>query len=131
MVTRGSYNDKRKIVYSQFLSDTSTLNTGAGIYYFTIPEEFNELKLLKAEAFNNTESSSGNVSLMIRNTTIGADMLTTGITIEQSEYSSYTATVPSVVDPTNNTVSTGDRLAVDCYANGTGTKGVGIILTFE
>ena len=56
-------------------------------------------------------------------------MLSTPITIDVSEYSSYTA-ASSVVDTAYDDVSTGDLIGVDVDAAGTGAMGLTIILTF-
>jgi hypothetical protein len=57
--------------------------------------------------------------------------LSTPITIDQSEQTSYTAAVSSVVDSAHRVVSTGDLIAVDVTAAGTGAKGLGVILTLD
>ena len=56
-------------------------------------------------------------------------MLTTNITIDASEFTSYTAATAPVIDSSNKDVATGDLVAVDIDAAGTGAKGLGVILT--
>jgi hypothetical protein len=91
----------------------------------------NGMNLIEAAAFVSTVSSSGSPSVAIYNLTQTADMLTTNITIDANEYTSYTATTPPVIDPNNDDVATGDILRIDVDAAGTGTKGLGVLLTFE
>jgi hypothetical protein len=57
-------------------------------------------------------------------------MLSTPITIDVSEFTSYTSAIPSVVNPANGNVATGNLIAIDVSVAGTGAKGLGIILTF-
>jgi hypothetical protein len=57
-------------------------------------------------------------------------MLTTKITIDASEFTSYTAATAPVIDSANKDVATGDLIAIDVDVAGTGAKGLGVILTF-
>jgi hypothetical protein len=57
-------------------------------------------------------------------------MLTTKISIDASEFTSYTAAAAPVIDTGNDDVATGDLLAVDVDVAGTGAKGLGVLLTF-
>ena len=67
--------------------------------------------------------------IQIRNVTQTADMLSTRITIDASEFTSYTAAA-AVIDTGNDDVATGDLIAVDVDVAGTGAKGLGVILRF-
>ena len=53
-------------------------------------------------------------------------MLTTKITIDASEFTSYTAAAAPVIDTGNDDVATGDLIAVDVDVAGTGAKGLGV-----
>ena len=75
-------------------------------------------------------SSSGNVSVQVRNDTGAVDMLTTNLTIDQGETDSSTAATPAAIDGANAFVSTADMLRIDIDAEGTGTKGLMVELTF-
>ena len=112
------------------IDDTTTLTTGDGKIIFCIPAAFNGCDLTAAHAFVTTVSSSGLPTVQIRNVTQTADMLTTKITIDASEFTSYTAAAAPVIDTGNDDVATGDLLAVDVDVAGTGAKGLGVILTF-
>jgi len=76
-------------------------------------------------------SSSGLPTIQIHNLTDGSDMLSTEITIDTSEFSSYTAATRSVVNTGEDDVVTGDRLRIDVDVAGSGTDGLDVILTFE
>lgn len=113
------------------VDDATVLTTGEGKLIFAVPASLGGRDLTGAQAFVTTVSSSGLPSVGIRNVTQAAvEMLTTNITIDVSEFTSYTAAAPSVIDAAHKNVATGDLIAVDVDAAGTGTKGLGVILTF-
>lgn len=105
--------------------------TGDGKFIFPIPYDLNTYFLTSAEAFITTVSSSGLVTVQIRNATLAVDMLSTRITIDVGDFTSYAAATPSVINPANNQVFTGNRIAVDIDVAGTGAQGLGVILRFS
>lgn len=109
----------------------TSLATGDGQFIFAIDTSLNGLNLTAAHAYVTTVSSSGTPTIQIRNITQAADMLTTRITIDANEFTSYTAATAPVIDTGNDDVATGDLIAVDVDVAGTGTKGLGVILTFQ
>lgn len=111
-------------------SDVSTLSTGDGKFIFAIPSELNGWNLVDAQAYVTTVSSSGLPTVQLRNVTDSVDMLSTRITIDASEYTSYTAATPRVINTTYDDVATGDRIAIDVDVAGTGAKGLGVIVIF-
>ncbi len=112
------------------IADTDTLATGDGQFIFAIPKDLNGANLVDAQAFVTTVSSSGLPTVQIRNVTQTADMLTTKVTIDASEFTSYTAATPRVIDAANDDVATGDRIAIDVDVAGTGAMGLGVLLAF-
>lgn len=114
----------------KIVSDTQAVATGDGKFIFAIPADLNGSSLISAEAYVTTVSSSGTPTVQIRNVTDAVDMLSTRVTIDVSEFTSYTAAAPSVVNTANAGVTTGDRIAVDVDVAGTGAKGLGVILEF-
>ncbi len=112
------------------ISDTATLTTGDAQMVFAIPKDLNGANLVDAQAFVTTVSSSGLPTVQIRNATQTADMLTTKVSIDVSEFTSYTAATPRVIDASNDDVATGDLIAIDVDVAGTGAKGLGVILAF-
>jgi hypothetical protein len=124
-------NKPPRVYVIKVISDTTVLTTGDGKMKFPIPLELNGMKLVKAEAAITTVSSSGITTIAVYNYTDSVDMLSTLITIDVGEFTSYTALVPPVIDPTHDTVATGDILGIDVDISGTGVKGLTIILTFE
>lgn len=121
----------KRVIQVKVIDDATTLTTGDGKVIFLIPQELNGYNLVGANAFVTTVSSSGTPTVQIRNVTDAVDMLSTRITIDANEYTSYTAAAAAVVDATYDDVATGDRLAVDVDVAGTGAKGLGIVLTFQ
>lgn len=112
------------------VDDLTALATGDGILTFAIPSALGGYNLTAVASYVTTVSSSGLPTVQIRNVTQTADMLSTRITIDVSEFTSYTATTPAVIDTANDDVATGDLIAVDVDVAGTGSKGLGVILTF-
>jgi hypothetical protein len=108
-----------------------SLTTGDGKAYFTVPALLNGHNLVAAHAALTTVSSSGLPTIQIANVTDSVDMLSTKITVDASELTSYTAATPPVIDTAHDDVATGDLLRVDVDVAGTGAKGLMVILTFE
>jgi len=122
--------DSRQLII-KVIGDGDSLTTGDGKMYLTIPAILNGWNLTAVAACVYTVSSSGTPTVQIHNATDSQDMLSTLITIDASEYSSYTATTPPVIDTTYDDVATGDRLRIDVDVAGTGTKGLEIHLKFQ
>lgn len=109
----------------------SALTTGDGKAYWTVPAQMSGWDLVDADASVTTASSSGTPTVQVYNLTQTADMLSTAITIDANEYTSYTADVPPVIDTSNDDVVTGDILRIDVDVAGTGAKGLTVILCFR
>lgn len=121
----------RRVCEIKIVDDSSSLTTGDGKYIFTIPFEMNGMNLVSAHASVTTVSSSGTPTYQIRNVTDAVDMLSTRITIDANENTSYTAATQPVIDTAHDDVATGDLIAIDKDAAGTGCKGDTIILSFR
>jgi hypothetical protein len=119
----------RRTIEVKVFDDATAVTTGDGKIIFCIPETLDGFDIVAANAFVTTVSSSGAPTVQIRNITQAADMLSTRITIDASEYTSYTAATPAVIN--NGDVDTGDLIAVDVDVAGTGAKGLGVILTLQ
>lgn len=112
------------------IADTATLTTGDGQLIFAVPTALSGLVLTVAAAYVTTVSSSGTPTVQLRNVTQAADMLSTRITIDANETTSYTAATPPVIDTAHDDVTAGDLIAVDVDVAGTGAKGLGVLLSF-
>ena len=119
------------VLFIKVFSDTQTVTTGDGKFIFACSNDMDGMNLVDADAYVTTVSSSGTPTVQIRNITQTSDMLTTKITIDASEFTSYTATTAPVIDTGNDDVAVANLIAVDVDVAGTGAKGLGVILTFE
>lgn len=123
------FGEKR--IYLKVIADDTALTTGDGKMYVTMPDSLNGMNLVDADGAIYTVSSSGLPTVQIYNATKAVDMLSTLITIDVNEKTSYTAETQPVIDTTKDDVATGDQLRIDCDIAGTGTKGLDILLTFR
>jgi hypothetical protein len=119
------------IKHIRIIATDASLSTGDDQFSYFIPIELNGMNLVNAQAAVFTASSSGTPTFQIYNVTDTTDMLSTAITIDATENTSYTATTPSVVDSANDDVATGDQIRIDCDVAGTDTTGWDMYLTFR
>lgn len=108
----------------------SDVVTGDGAFIFEFPDDLDRMELNHARAFVTTVSSSGLVTVQLRNITQAVDMLSTKITIDAGETSSGTAATPPVINVANAIPDARDLIAIDVDTAGTGAKGLGVILRF-
>jgi hypothetical protein len=106
--------------------ETTTLSVGDGKLVFMAPAPLNGMRLASVSGFVSTVSSSGTVSVQLRSITGSVDLLTTKVSIDANEYTSYSAATAPVVGTV--VMSTGDLIAVDVDGAGTGAKGLGLAL---
>lgn len=114
-------------------ASTTPSATGDGKVHFMIPPELNGMNLVDADGVVTTVSSSGTPTFAIRRERSGSavDMLSTNITIDANEKTSYTAATAPVINASNDDVATGDIIYVDLDVVGTGAKGHGVVLSFQ
>lgn len=115
----------------KLIADADTTTAGDGKLIWVVPDDLNQLKLVKVVFYVTTPSSSGTPTLQMANLSTAADMLTTKVTVDVGEYHSYSAAVPPVIDTTNDVVSTGDRISFDIDVAGTGAKGHGVMTFWD
>jgi hypothetical protein len=127
----GSNAGKRTVQIAVTDPNGDVLTTGDGKAYFIIPPELNGMNLVDADAAVTTVSSSGLPTVQIHNLTDTVDMLSTRITVDANEKTSYTAATAPVIDTAADDVATGDIIRVDVDVAGTSTKGLIIILSFQ
>jgi hypothetical protein len=120
-----------RVIEIKVLDDATAITTGDGKVIVCIPAALNGMNLTGAHAFVTTVSSSGLPTVQIRNVTDAVDMLSTKVSIDASEFTSYSAATAPVIDTSKDDVATGDLIAVDVDVAGTGAKGLGVILTFQ
>jgi hypothetical protein len=120
------------VIQIKVIGDTAVLATGDGQTSFLISDDLDGYNLIDADAAVVGTSSSGTPTIQVRRVRAGspADMLSTRITIDVGELTSYTAAAPPVIDTSNDDVATADRIFIDVDVAGTGTDGLDVILTF-
>ena len=118
-----------RMVQIPVFSTADTVEGGDGKAVFFVPPELDGVKVVRALAFVTTVSSSGAITVQVRNATQSLDMLSTALTIDQSENSSLTAATPAVIT-SSIVLRSGDLLYVDCDEAGTGAKGLGVQLSY-
>ena len=109
-------------------SDITILTTGDGKYIYTVPSSLNGWTLTAIHASLTTVSSLNKPEFKVYNLTDSVEMLSTNVTIDANEFTSYDATTPAVIS--NGLVATKDRLRFDVVGAGIGAKGWSMILTF-
>lgn len=112
------------------IADTDALTVGDDKFKFLVPHDVNRANLVAAHIYVITASSSIKPTFQVRNFDTGFDMLLTPITIDLGERSSYTAAIPPVINEVHSQVSRDNIVSIDCDVAGTGTLGLGGILTF-
>jgi hypothetical protein len=130
----GSDYGKRIMYIHEVVAAATALTTGDSKATFAIPIEITGWNLVRAEARVHTVGTGATlIAIQIRNVTDGHDMLSTKITIDASELTSYTAATPSVVDTNEDDVVTADIIAIDIDAinNTVVALGLDVILTWQ
>lgn len=109
------------VLHIKIFTDTTTVAAGDGARYFFVTKDLAGLTLLDAQA--GVTTAGGALSIMVRNVTQGNDMLSTAITIDSGEETSYTAATSSVVNKPFAKVDRGDKIAIDVdTASGSGLE---------
>lgn len=100
----------------------------AGGWFLVVPSDLNGALLTEVAAGVYTAGTS--LTIQVRNVTQAVDMLSTAITIDSGERTSYTAATPPVINVANADVNQGDAIVVDVDVAG-GAIGLDIILAFS
>jgi len=128
-------NSPIRTVVIKVYADDGALTLADGEGFFTVPAELDGFNLVSVGAHVYTASGGGTaVNIDIYNVGNSVDMLTTPITIDNSEKDSATAATPPVISTTaaNIIVNTGDEIRVDINQVGdASTLGLEIRLGFQ
>jgi hypothetical protein len=136
-ITARSATWDTKTVVLKVYNEASAIASGDGKMYFTVPASLNGMNLVSCGGHLYTASTSAAavVGVMIRNVTSGVDMLSSGRILEwdATEKDTATAAASSVVKISTGAdgVLTGEEIAVDIDAAGSGAKGLEIRLSFR
>lgn len=133
-------SDYGKRVVNILVSDPqgSAITTGDGKACFRIPSVMNGWNLVGVAGSLSTVSSSGIPTFQVRRSRrssatarTDADMLTTKLTIDATEFDSVDAAAAVAIDTSNDDVNTGDNIYIDIDVAGTGAKGLVAELIFQ
>lgn len=123
----------REVVLIAYGPDEAAV-AGDGALFFTVPALLDGYVI--GEIWATTPggaSSSGDVQVQVARVRAGSpvDVLSTKVTIEESETSSKTATTQPVVNTSNDDLATGDFLRVDIDNSGTDALGLQVIVSMD
>jgi len=119
-------------IYMADLAASVTVGDGKG--WFVVTAKINGWNLVDAHAAvpgGNSTSGTPNYQLRRRRGGSDVDMLTTKITIDANEPTSYTAATAAVVNTSNDDLAAGDFIFIDKDVAGTGEKGDVVILVLQ
>lgn len=119
-----------RVVTIQVTDFATNLTTGDGKFIWRVPAVLNGWSVVAVAAHVTTVSSSGAVNVQLHNLTDAVDILSTALTIDQSEKDSSTAATAAVINTSNDEVATADEIRVDIDGAGTGARGLSVELTF-
>lgn len=118
----------KRCVSIQVFDAATDVATGDGKAYFTIPVALNGFNLVRAQATVVTAGTTNATTVMIRNKTQAADMLSGAISIA----SAGTVGTVGTVDATNDDVATDDVIGIDVDSvSTTAPKGLMVVLEFQ
>lgn len=118
-----------KLVEVLVSDPTVALAVGDGKACVAIPAALDGMKITDVAAFLTAPSAAAVTTVQINNLRANKDLLTTRLTIDTNETSSYDALVPPVIDPTLTVVRKSDVLRIDVDTTGTGARGLLVAIT--
>lgn len=107
------------------------VSAGDGKFIFQIDEDEDGFLLHYVRAYVSVVSSSGAITVQVRNITQAHDMLSTACTIDAGDFSSLDAGTAAVVNTANASVADGDLIAIDVDGAGTDAEGLGVNVGFR
>lgn len=120
-------NNNNSVDYQLACSDLTTdLTTGTSVGYFRVNKACT-IKEIRASLL--TASSSGAVTVDVN--VNGSTVLSTKLTIDQSEKTSTTAATPYVITYGATSLNSDDEVTIDIDGAGTGAKGLIVSIIVE
>jgi len=110
------------------------IEEGNGKFFFHIPAGLNGMDLVEVHSEVITAGNGSTVDVQIHNATDGSDMLSTSLTIDNTETGSDTAGTAAVINGSEDDVATNDLIRIDVDGNGGDTtiaKGLIVTLGFR
>jgi len=121
----------KRTVEIALLTNTVTLSGSTDFpnFYWCVPQSLDTYAITDVDFWVTTASTSGAPEFSLYNVTDSVTILSTNVTIDQNETTSYTAATPAVV--ASGTLAAGDFIRFDLENAGTGAKGAGVIIVVE
>ena len=110
------------------LNGATALTTGDKAYY-RVPSKLNGGVLAGVAAACKVASSSGAVTLAVKNGS--TSMLTTNITLDETETDTLTAATPAVINTSADDLAAGNLIEISVVGAGTGVTFCGVELTLR
>lgn len=117
----------RNALDGELPDEAIVVSAGDGKFIFAIPYDLDGTALVHAAAY---VSAAGAVTVQLRNITQAHDFLSTAVTIDGGDNTSYDAATPPVITEANREVNVGDLISVDVDAADGTAEGLGVILVF-
>ena len=127
---RPGQKGRNAVIQIKVFADDKIVSVGDGRFIFAISKDMDVYNLVLAEAYVTTVGSSGTALIQLRNISQTTDMLSTRINIDPNEFHSKDASTQPVINLLADDVAWADRIAIDVDAIGSGSKGLGVNLTF-
>lgn len=112
-------------------NEVGTVGDGRFVLIVTEAERIAGRRLVDVSAGVSTVSSSGTITFQVRRVNnTPADILSTALTIDVSEFLSDDAAAAAVINPAQSIVTLGDRYAIDIDVAGANAKGHEVTLVY-
>ena len=130
--TSRDFKRDTRYIHWRVVPAADALSSGDGKDYLHIHPEIVGYHLIDVQASIDDPSSSSGIALQLYSMSDSANLLTSGapVTVDSGEYTSTSASTPSVV-VSNTFLKSADRLRADVDANGNGAKGLVYHLTIR
>ena len=116
-----------RVVSIKVMSDIDILTTGTGKVIWTVPSELNSYQIINVGAsITSTGSTQPSAQIQITNLTTTFGILSTQITIDSGQTTSYASGTQPVINSLYKVISTGNQLSVDVNTAGINLKGLQI-----
>jgi len=115
---------------SLLINDSTALTTGDGKIYFRAPDILNGWSISDVTAAR-VFASDTDIQINLFNVTQNFEVLSTTLWIEHDEFDSDTAGTPTVINTSNDALTTADRFRVDVDQAGTATTWLEVQIGFE
>lgn len=109
--------------------DDEAVEAGDQAIQVLVSRDMDGMRLVDVETYVTTVGSSA-TTVQLHSRLQAVDLLTTRVTIDSGVFNSVDSGVQPVIDP-DIVLAHGDHVRVDVDAAGSGSKGLGIVLTFR